>query len=200
MPGQTARAQQPGFYMGGIGLRFASDFNRFFQAEENDLAPGRFSNIVIGPFYKQYVGTGIVEAGVNFCYKGLEGEGFSLPLVTQDFDDNYSTAMTSLELDFKVGPRIGWIYPKFGMIVGYFLNQEGFFLPGANTETELNRWYAAIPIGVSLELPTSFGTTGGGIFYDIGVSNMISGKSDEGGKIRAFNFEIHVALRTTRER
>ena len=109
------------FPYGGIGMRFATDFTFFFNSELNPLANGTFSTGNIGLFYKQYYKNGMLELGGTFCYKESRG-GFALPLVMQNFSDDESTAFTSLELDFKVGPRIWYIYPKFGLRYGYRLN------------------------------------------------------------------------------
>lgn len=179
-----------------IGFRFATDINSIYQPGNLPLIKGYYSNIVVGPFLKQYFSNGVTELGLNFCYKGHKGS-FNFPLVSQNFNDDESTAITGYEVDFKVGPRILRIfYPKFGIIAGYRTKQEGLLLPNKADEP-ISRFYAALPLGFTIDLPTSFGTTGIGFFYDIGLTNLMTNPKmvDSGGKIRSFNFEIHVALR-----
>jgi hypothetical protein len=177
----------------GIGFNFSADFNYFFRAIEFPLINGNFSNINVGASYKHYVKYGVIESGANFLYKGLSGET-NFPLVTQNFGPNENTALTAGEVYLRVGPQIArWVYPKFGFIAGYRFRQVGFLEPNENWG--LHRLYLAIPIGLSLDLPTGFGTTGLGFYYKVGLTNVIRDPSitwDDGGRLRSWNFEIHV--------
>lgn len=195
MPHFTTR-----FPYGGVGLRFASDFTFFFNAERNPLTEGTFSTGNIGAFYKQYYKNGMMEIGLTFCYKERRG-GFELPLVMKNYADNESTAFTSLEGDFKVGPRIWMIYPKFGFRYGYRFKQEGFLEPNAPSNIQLNHWYAMIPMGIAFELPTGFGSTGIGIYYNVGINDVIKiPEYTTPGRQRSVNFEIHVLLQTSKDK
>ena len=58
-----------------------------------------------------------------------------------------------------------------------------------------------IPMGVAFELPTGFGSTGIGIYYNVGINDVIrSPKFASPGRQRSVNFEIHVLLQTSRDK
>ncbi|MCS6904813.1 MAG: hypothetical protein RML72_08360 [Bacteroidia bacterium] len=183
-----------------VGFRFATDINTLHSNRPLPLIRGTFSNMVVGPFYKHYFERGSIELGLNFCYKELPG-GSNLPLVMQNFQKGDSTALTALEFEFKVAPRIleFLLAPKFGIIGGYRFKQEGFTTPKGRGLENLPL-YAAVPIGFGLDFPTSFGTTGVSFYYEIGLTNFLkTSQWDTGGKIRAFHFEIHVCFFTSSE-
>jgi len=182
--------------MQGIGLRFASDFNYFTTNNgQVPLVTGWFSNIVVGPFYKAYGKGGGIETGINFCYKE-PNDGFSLPLVMRDLNDGQRTSIMALEAEFLCGPRLfKYFFPKFGLIAGYRFKGGGFVQDQAAADYSVNNFYLTLPVGFSLDLPTGFGSTGVALYYDIGLTNVLSGLGLEGGgKQRAINFEIHVML------
>lgn len=178
----------------GFGLRFSSDLNYFYKASEYHLVDGTFSNIVLGVFAKSYNKYGGLERGFNFCYKPKSG----LPLVAKDFADNQQTSLLSWEAEFRCGPRIlKYFYPKLGFILGYRVNNAGFLKANAPPEYKISKWYTAIPLGFSIDLPLRFGNTGIGFFYDVGLSKVIPIPSlsiDYSPRMRAFNFEITVMV------
>ncbi|MCE3008023.1 MAG: hypothetical protein LW884_06720 [Bacteroidetes bacterium] len=184
--------------MTGFGMRFASDFSYYNQARNFPLIEGNYSHITIGPTYKKFYGNGQMEVGLNFLFKGGDG-GFQLPLVNRDSPDTLNTRMTGLELDFKVGPRFGIFTPKIGFRWQYRFLQEGMLkkvFEGEPTDKyKLNKMHLLLPIGFSIDLPTGFGATGFGAYYNFGLTNVLgTGNLRTGGVIRTFNFEIHVLL------
>ncbi|MBX3101165.1 MAG: hypothetical protein KF690_01515 [Bacteroidetes bacterium] len=198
--GQMVRTQdQP--VMQGVGMRFAADFHNYNRPQDYPLIDGTFSTFLVGVHYKKYFGNGIIEVGGNFIYKGGE-DGFRLPVVMQDWPrDKYHTRFTAAELDLRVGPRIGLFFPKIGARLQYRFTQEGMVEDGFQgrpaSDYQLNPVYLFLPLGVSLELPTSFGTTGIGAYYNFGITNVLSTRNLEtGGTQRALTLEIHVMLRT----
>lgn len=187
--------------MQGVSLRFATTFHHFFRADEMNLMDGRFSTAVLGASYKFYGYAGHAEFGLCIGHKEQEG-GFSLPLVMEDYPagEDYNTAYTYYQAELKVGPRVWWhVYPKFGMVTGYRSRKIGFYDEDLDQDerTELNNWYLGMPVGVTVDLPTSFGTTGIGFFYEFGLSNVMNGEGwDQGGRMNAITFEIHATIRT----
>ena len=181
----------------GLGFRFASNFNHFYQAEKYPLVDNRFSNICVGPYFQWYNRFGGLQLGLNWCYKGLRGQA-NLPLVAQDFSKYQNTALTSLEIDFKFGPRL-WrmFYPRTGYTAGWRLKQDGFW-DDDHKGLKLATFYANLPLGFSIDLPTGFGTTGFGVFYNFGLTNVIknpnpqNNQTYDGSKLRNITFEITV--------
>jgi len=178
-----------------LGFRFGSNFNRFYQPEKNTpLINGTFSTVVLGAFFKQYYTNGMFEIGANFVIKEPDG-GLTFPVVMENFRQDENTGLTAVEGQFMVGPRLWYFYPKFGFIASYMVHRTGFY---SNNEPELplSQWNLSIPIGFSFEFPTSFGSTGFGGFYNVGLSRMIDDRSFEhGGRLRSWNVELHVAFR-----
>jgi len=193
------------FAQAGFGFKYAVDFNHFFQAGNYGLVPATFSNILVGPFYKNYSSNGGVEMGVYFCHKG-GSNGVSLPLVMKDFSKNQNTFLTAAEFEFKCGPRFGVFYPKTGYVMGYRWVQGGFWADSAAAAgNEIKRFYITVPVGLSVDLPTGFGTTGIGLFYNIGLTNVIQKPEGiqgyfDGSKMRSINVEITVMFSTGRRR
>lgn len=197
------KAQNDGYQSskGGFGLRFGVDFNRFVDANANPLIEGYFSSAVIGPFYKSYYAFGCLETGLNLNYKGRDGQ-FTLPFVNENFRSGENNALLGLEAVFIVGPRIGFVYPKFGLIGGVWQQQQGWKdLNGTNIE--LYGWYMNLPVGLSLDLPTSFGSTGLGLYYKIGLTSIYRdlNRLDQPvgnwkGKLRSIYAELHVMFWT----
>jgi len=181
----------------GVGFRFATDINYFNRAIEYDLVPGAFSTLIFGPFYRSYTEKGGFEVGINIKYKNGDDQGFpNLPVVMQDFKQEQNVGFTAVELDFKVGPSFRPVNPKIGYIVGYQFTASGYNTPG-NEQTP-NKIYLALPFGLSVDLPTNFGTVGIGAYYEVGILNVlrnpdpaISGLYD-GGRLRSIHLEINV--------
>lgn len=191
-------AGSSGFAQRGFGLKFAADFNTFFRPQEYDVIDGHFSNMVIGPFYKAYFKNGGVDVGINLRYKNNTDGGFpNLPLIMQDFKGEHNIGLTALEMDFKAGPRFGVFNPKLGYILGYRFKHEGFLEDGSTQE--VNPVYLSLPLGASFEFPTGYGSVGAGVFWEIGLTNVIK-KPDsftgaglyDGSKIRSFNAELFI--------
>jgi hypothetical protein len=185
---------------GGFGLRFGVDFNRFLDGSINPLIDGYFSSAVIGPFYKSYYAFGCLETGINLNYKGRDNQ-FTLPFVNENFRSGENNSLQGIEAVFIVGPRIGYFYPKFGLIGGIWQRQQGW--NDAGKRIELSGWYMNLPVGLSLDLPTSFGSTGLGLYYKIGLTNIYReldmnyrpvGNWD--GKLRSIYAELHVMFWT----
>jgi hypothetical protein len=182
----------------GLGLRFAGDFSYFFRANEHPpLTQGFFSTAIIGPYFSWYQKNGGGDIGFYFIYKE-PNDKFSLPLVMKDFRDGQNTSVTALEADFKVGPKFWFVKPKFGLLAGYRFKQEGFTT--ADYPAGLNRFYLALPLGASFDWPTQWGSTGLGIYYHVGLTNVLknpdpTGIQDfNGSRIRTIHFEITVMM------
>ena len=177
----------------GVGLRFGAAFNYFLNAKKYPLIDGFYSNTVVGPTFKMYFKNGSMEAGASWIYKQRPGL-FNLPLVQQNFVKTDSTSLNGFELDFKGGPRFfKFLCPRLGIIGGYRWIQRGLLEP-RSTE-RVNAFYAMVPVGVSADFNTGFGTTGVAFYYQIGLANVInSPKTPVGGRMHALYFEIHVML------
>lgn len=178
-----------------LGFRFGADFNHFYQPErQTPLIDGYFSTVVLGAFYKHYYTNGLIEAGVNFVIKEQEG-GLTFPVVMQNFRDTENSGMTAVEFQFMVGPRLWYFYPKFGFLASRLIHMDGMISDRA-LNLELTRWNLTIPVGFAFDFPTSFGSTGFGGYYDVGLSRIIESRDyQHGGRLRAWNFELHVAFR-----
>lgn len=184
---------------GGIGIKFASDLNYFYNAPQTPLTNGFFTTAQFGVSYKYYYTNGLLEIGGNVVYKGLRNE-FGFPVITKDMNNQDNVAMTAYEFDFKVGPRIWYIYPKFGLLFGYRSRKENFYIMPSGGYG-LNSIYAAIPMGISAEFPTGFGSTGVGMFYEVGITDVMKDPNETlpvTGRLRSWNFEIHVCFRTNK--
>lgn len=182
----------------GIGLRFAGNFHHFFKASDNPVIENWFSSGFIGASYKFYGAVGHAELGLGLGHKSADG---SLPLVMNDFpdEDAQDAEITYLQGDIRFGPRVFWhVYPKFGVSFGYRTKLDGVRTQfGIDNGFELNDFYVNLPLGVSIDLPTSFGTTGFAIFYEIGISNTVNfPQTDDGTRLHGVMAEIHVLLRT----
>lgn len=190
---QTGQAQR------GLGLRFGSDFNHFFRADQQPLVDGWWSHLVFGPYYQAYFDDGGAQIGLNILYKNNGSGGFpNFPVIQNDFADDQNIGVTALELDLKVGPRFGLINPKIGALVSYYFKREGFLEAGETAP--LNNIHLLFPIGVSIEGPTGYGSVGFSVFYEIGLTNVISrpgtGIRDfDGSKIRSLGIELFVLFK-----
>lgn len=185
----TATAQR------GVGFRFSTEFNHFFRSNEHpELIDGSWSHIVIGPYYQAYFNNGGLQIGLNFIHKNDRDTGWpNMPVVQRDYNGSHNVGVTGLEMDFKAGPSFGPFNPKIGYLLGYRFYQGGFLNPGQTAE--LHKWYLALPFGFTIDLPTEWGSTGIGFFYDVGMTSVMKnpnpGLSDyDGGRIRSINFEI----------
>jgi hypothetical protein len=180
-----------------VGVRFFSDFHRFVHSQSLPLIQGFFSTGGIGPYVKFYRWNGGVELGVQLLYK-QQRDLVNLPYVMADFRSENNTAWTSVEMDFRFGPRFRYFEPKTGYRLGYRFKQEGFQLASSQPYEE-NRWYITLPIGFSISLPTQFGTTGASFFYNIGLSNYLHRPEGvvgdfNGGRIHSILAEIYVTI------
>jgi hypothetical protein len=187
------------FAQSGVGLRFASNVNYFPRARERGLVGGAFTTGVLGVFYSRYSQYSGFEAGLNISYKNGDDRGFpNLPVVMNDYsqDLDQNIGYTGLEMDVKVGPRFYAVYPRIGYVLGYRLEQSGFFRSGLSGQ--INRLYLMLPLGLSSNLPTRWGTVGFGGYYQIGILNVVnnpgsgSGTIYNGGRHRYASIEITV--------
>lgn len=183
-----------------LGLRFASNINYFPRSEEFGLVGGAFTTGIFGISYSNYQPASGFSVGVNVNYKDGNGKGFpSLPVVMQDYGaDAQNVGHTSVEMELKVGPKIGVLYPQIGYILGYRFTQTGFLRDNAS-ERQVNPIYLMLPFGATTNLPTNFGTVGFGAFFNVGVLNVLRPEqpaSNNGGRQRFINLEITVAYKT----
>ncbi|MCB9230253.1 MAG: hypothetical protein H6581_01200 [Bacteroidia bacterium] len=179
----------------GIGLRFVGDFNYFFRAKEFDVVEGMWSDGAFGLFYQAYFNNGGFRTGLNLCYKNGNGKGFpNFPGVMQDFKDGNNTGLTALEYEIKVGPRFGVVNPQIGYEMGYRFVATGFLEPG--TTGKVNRMYVTLPFGCAFDFPTGYGAVGFGVYYDVGLTNVIrnpnpnSTRLYDGSKVRTLSIEL----------
>ncbi|MGQ9863037.1 MAG: hypothetical protein ACUVRD_00930 [Bacteroidia bacterium] len=176
----------------GVGLRFIGDFNYLTRRSEEPVVQGSFSNVGIGITYKNYYWGAGIELAANYIYKGTPSE-LQLPLVTKDFRAGQVTAFKGIEIDFRFGPRWKIFYPRTGIIGGYRWQSLPF---STDTSRRNQSLYFLLPLGMSLELPVQFGTTGVAVYYEIGLTNALKppkpGIGYEGSKLRRVVCEIHV--------
>lgn len=183
----------------GIGLRFATNLNYFPNASAQGLIENWFSTGIFGIHYNQYKRNHGFEVGFNVQYKNGDDSGFpNLPLVMEDFGDGAGAGLTGIEMDLKVGPRFGFIYPRIGYVLGYRFNAMGF---QENPDLEINNWYLTLPFGSAVIFPTNFGTVGVGAYYYVGVTNVLKNPDSNsnnnipfnGGRLRSINIELTVS-------
>ncbi|MEM7656430.1 MAG: hypothetical protein AAF399_09910 [Bacteroidota bacterium] len=195
----------PAFGQQAIGLRFASDIHFFPRAKDYALVDNAFTTGKFGVYYNNYKPNSGFEVGLNVNYKDGNGKGFpSLPVVMRDYgqDETQNVGMTALEMDLKVGPRFGYLYPRIGYILGYRFTQLGFQENGF--EDPVNPWYLMLPFGLSVNLPTNYGSVGFGSFFNVGIFNVLrdpnpgDGNIYDGGRERFITFEITVSYETRR--
>lgn len=182
----------------GIGLSFRGCFN--YTTEKGEPVPaGWFSNAAVGLHGKNYWWGAGWEASLLWIYKGASSEP-QLPLINRDFRSGQVTAYKAVEAGFRFGPRWRVFYPKTGLTVGYRYQQQGLSLSPTRS---VNPWYAFLPLGLTIELPVQFGTTGLSGYYEVGLSNLLKRPATasgvyEGAKLRCITFEIHVTWGETR--
>ena len=178
----------------GLGFRFGSDVNHFFRAEQHPVVDGWWSQMVFGTYYQAIFQDGGAQVGLNLLYKNSTGKGFpNLPVIMRDWRDGQNIGLTALELDLRVGPRFGIFNPRIGYQVSYCLKRDGFLEPGDSSR--VNRTYAMLPFGLAIEGPTGYGSVGFGVFYNIGLNNVIKAPTPglrdyDGSKIRGLRFEF----------
>lgn len=180
-----------------LGLRFSTDLNYFPRFEERDFISGWFSTGKFGVFLRNDQPKSGFEVGINVNYKDFDDSGFpNLPGVMQNFKKDQNSGFTSIEMDFKVGPKFYGVYPKIGYVMGYRFNVGGFQV---TENQEINPFYLSLPFGASFNLPTEFGTVGAGAYYLVGVTNVLKSPDSQntgglynGGRMRAINIEIVV--------
>jgi hypothetical protein len=183
----------------GIGFRFGTDMNHFFRADRHPLVDGWWSHLLFGSYYEAYFQDGGAQFGLNILYKNDRDKGFpNFPVVQRDWRDNQNIGLTALEMDLKVGPRFGLFNPKIGCNIMYCFRREGF-LEAGDTTSSLNRVYGLLPFGLSLEGPTGYGSVGFGVFYNIGMNNVIQAPTPglrdyDGSKIRGLRFELNIVF------
>ena len=175
----------------GIGVRFGSDFNYLFRAKELPVREGFFSNGVLGAFYQAYFKHGGFRIGVNGIWKP---PGNGMPVIQQDFNKNNNIGFGGVEVDLKVGPRFWFINPQIGYIMGWRFAQSGFLDDGKTGKN--TNFYLHLPFGVTAEWPTGYGSVGFGVFYEVGLTNVLKDpvpkdkQPYDGSKFRSINFEI----------
>lgn len=157
------------------------------------MPAGWFSDAAIGLHGKHYWWGAGWEASLLWVYKGSPEEP-RLPLINQDFRKGQITVYKAIEGAFRFGPRWQVFYPKTGFIAGYRYQSQGLT---TDTARQTNRWYAFLPLGLTIELPVQFGTTGVSAAYEIGLTNILQPPRRiagvyEGSKLRRFLIEIHV--------
>lgn len=205
---------QPLLAQRGWGLRFASDFNHFYRAEDYPLMSGWYSSGIFGGFYRAYNRGGGYEIGLSAMYKGNNANSVNLPVVMRDYTvkgnpEKQNIGVTALEANFMFGPRIGRIVnPKTGYKIGYFFKNAGFQKPDSlyPEAISMNRFYMSLPFGGTIDLPTKWGTVGFGAFYSVGLLNVMKKPAGynkqglyDGSKLRSLTFEITVTLNTANQ-
>jgi hypothetical protein len=180
----------------GLGFRFGTDVNHFFRAEDHPLVNGAWSQMVFGTYYQAVFQDGGAQFGLNVLYKNSSGKGFpNFPIVARDWRSGQNVGLTALELDLRVGPRFGVFNPRIGYQLFYCMKRDGFLEAGDSSK--LNRTYAMLPFGLSIEGPTGYGSVGFGIFYNIGLNNVIKAPTPglrdyDGSKFRGLRFELTI--------
>lgn len=139
---------------------------------------------MLGPYYQAYSDIGGMQLGLNFIAKQKQAL-FNLPLVMDDFgSEGQDVALTALELEWRVGPRIKWLKPYLGLCLGYRLKAEGMALPPQDPlqpTQGVNSWYLNLPLGVQYDLPTTYGVVGVSLAYHIGLNNLLAPPEGQGG-------------------
>ncbi|MCS7189219.1 MAG: hypothetical protein NZ933_05415 [Bacteroidia bacterium] len=182
----------------GIGLLFQGRFN--YAMDKGEPVPaGWFSDAAVGLHAKNYWWGAGWEMAFLWVYKGGPSE-VRLPFVNRDFRPGQITAYKAVEAAFRFGPRWQVFYPKTGIIGGYRYQQLGLSLDKGRKP---NTWYAFLPLGLTIELPVQFGTTGFSAHYEIGLTNILRKPPSnqdfyEGSKLRRVLIEIHVMWGVTR--
>ena len=186
-----------------FGMRFSSNLNYFPRAEEHTLAPGAFTTGIFGPYFRHDRPYSSIEVGIQVQYKSGDDKGFpNFPGIMSDFKDGQNTGLTALEMDAKVGPRFGWFYPRIGYVIGYRFETDGFQIDGG--EQEVSKLYVHLPFGFGTNWKTRFGSVGTGLYYIVGITNVLKnpdpgslyGGFYNGGRMHAVNVEITCAFRT----
>ncbi len=181
------------FAQRGFGLSFQGRFNYFTDTGE-PVPSGWFSDGAVGVTYKNYWWGAGFEAGLTWVYKGGPQE-VRLPFINADFRQGQVTAYKAVEGAFRFGPRWKVFYPRTGLVVGYRYQHLNLAQPQSGRRVQ--PWYATLPLGLSIELPTGFGTTGFSGYYEIGLTNHLTRPAGvsgnyEGTKLRRVVFEVHV--------
>lgn len=179
-----------------IGFRFASNINYFPRPQEKGLVENGFTTGIMGPVIRFDKARSSVEGGVQVVYKSGDSQGFpNLPGVMTDFSDDQNVGLTAVEMDFRVGPRFKWAYPRIGYVVGYRFETDGFLAFG---DEEVNKWYLHLPFGLGTRWKTNFGTVGTGAYFLVGITNVLKnpdpgntpGGFYNGGRMQAFHIEL----------
>lgn len=179
----------------GIGFRFGTDLSYFSRAEDQPVVDHFWTQLNVGAYYQAYFSNGGFQFGAHFIYKGQEGgSGLSFPVVMKDLSKQQNLGITAVETELKVGPRFGPVNPRMGMTLGYFISQKGWIDDTTQT-VKLNRTYFLLPLGASAEFPTQYGSVGFGVYYKVGLTNIVQRPAGypgdwNGSRFRAVNFEI----------
>ena len=180
------------------GFTIGADFNRLARPDDQfPLVNERFSNLTVGLHYRAYNRRGGITAGLNLLLKNPPG-GAALPLVMEDFgpNDAQETALSAAEAYFQVGPRFGWVHPFLGASAGWRPHAVGWRTADSSS---YNRLFLGLPLGVTLMLPTGFGSVGLTVQHTIGLSNVLARPANEaagwdGGTLRSWRITLHAAL------
>ncbi len=184
----------------GFAFRLGADFNSIANADRYPVVSGTFGNLVLGASYKSFNKRGGAEVGLNFLWKEKQGSTLYLPGAMMDQGNEQSTALGAVEFDLRVGPRFGVFYPKLGIRAGYRMRAQDLIVQKTLPvlDYQVNRLYATIPLGFSIELPTNFGTTGFSLLYNIAITNFVRNPDGrpgwDGGNLRSLYFDLHVMI------
>ena len=191
---------QYSFAQRGIGVRFITDFDHFFRSQEFDVVDGWWSAAGIGAYYQVVFKHGGFRAGINVLGKPA---GRGLPVVMQNFSDDTDVGFTMIEGELRVGPRFKFFNPQLGFIFGYYITQKGFLEPGSTESVvPIN---LTMPFGGTFEWPTGYGSVGFGLFYNVGLTNVMrdptpgNGEPHDGSKLRTIRFEINTLFSTGKQ-
>jgi len=187
----------------GVGFRFGTDLQRitaFDPAIRSEFAPNYFSNLHAAVWANFYRRGGGMEVSLAYQHKSPSATS-SFPLFMQDYGrtNQQNTSYNALEAAFRVGPRLFRIlYPKFGLAFQYRFRQSGLHTPDSGSNNRALPFYLSLPMGFTLDLPTGFGTTGIGFFYNVGLTDFVRGTGFErGGRMSGFHLHLHVNFYTT---
>jgi hypothetical protein len=181
----------------GVGFRFATGLNYFYRGEEHPVVDGWWSHLVVGPYYQAVFSNGGYQVGLHLIHKGQLGQkggGLSLPIVMRDITKGQNVGITAIEGEVKVGPRFGPINPRMGFEFAYILMQRGWTDDTTQT-VNLNKTYFTLPFGFSAEFPTQYGSVGFGVYYKVGLSNVIARPPGypgdwNGSRLRSLQIEV----------
>lgn len=182
-----------------LGVRFASELNYFPRYREYGLVSSPFTTGILGVSNRIDKRRSSFEFGVNLVYKNGDDKGLpNLPGVMQDFDKDQSVGLASAELMLLAGPRLDWLYPRIGYILGYRWEIQNLQI---RPRLEENRIYLHLPFGAAAHWPANFGSVGLGLYYVIGVTNVLRNPNPgnntiiyNGGRMHSIHLELSMAF------